>query len=425
MIRIVTLSILSLFLLSFQLLAQQKKSTLFVGNSYVGVNNLPQTTALVALSVGDTLLTSAYTPGGYTFQLHSTDANCINAINSMKWDIVVLQEQSQRPAFPQSQVEQEVFPYAKILDSLIHLNNTCTNTLFYMTWGRKNGDASNCAFFPPICSYTGMDDLLRQRYEYMADTNHAACAPVGAVWRYIRTHFASVNLYQADESHPSLEGTFAAACTFNTLIFHRDPMLITYNNGITAAKADSIKMAVKAVAYDSLWYWERNQRRPAAMFAEAMNANTVQFQNNSANATDFIWNFGDASPLDTSAQPLHIYMQDGTYQVTLIASACGFSDTLSKQITIATDTTAAGLSSMQKLSIKSFWKNNQCHLIARNNTSNCQIELYSSTGQLLEKSNWNPSRGEWLSQTYPTQQLIYIKVNSQNSSVTLKTLSTE
>ena len=425
MFRKYTFAILCLCMWTAQLFAQQKKSTLFIGNSYVGVNNLPLTTAFVALSVGDTLLSSAYTPGGYTFQLHSADANCINAINSMKWDFVALQEQSQRPAFPQSQVEQEVFPFAKTLDSLIHVNNTCTKTLFYMTWGRKNGDASNCAFFPPICSYTGMDDLLRQRYEYMADTNHAACAPVGAVWRYIRTHYASVNLYQSDESHPTLEGTFAAACTFNTLIFHRDPMLITYNNGIATTIADSIKMAVKAVAYDSLWYWERNQRRPSAMFAEAMNANVVQFQNNSINATNFVWNFGDASPLDTTIQPLHTYAQDGIYQVTLIASACGYADTLTRQITITTDSTSSGLASMQKLNVKSFWKNNQCHLIAPSNTANCRVELYSSTGQLLEESNWNPAKGEWLSQNYPTQQLIYIKVDSQNSSVTLKTLSTE
>ena len=114
------------FLLAFPILlfAQQKKSTLFIGNSYVAVNNLPQTTALVALSIGDTLLVSSYTPGGYTLLQHSNDVNCLNAINSMPWDFVALQEQSQMPSFPQSQVEQAVFPAARKLDSMIHLG-TC------------------------------------------------------------------------------------------------------------------------------------------------------------------------------------------------------------------------------------------------------------------------------------------------------------
>lgn len=420
-----TFALLCLCMCSVQIFAQQKKSILFIGNSYVAVNNLPQTTALIALSLNDTLVVNSYTPGGYTFQLHSIDINAISAINSMQWDFVALQEQSQRPAFPQSQVEQEVFPYAKTLDSLIHVNNACTKTLFYMTWGRKNGDASNCAFWPPICSYTGMDDLLRQRYEYMADSNQAACAPVGAVWRYIRTHYTSVNLYQTDESHPTLEGTFAAACAFNTIIFHRDPMLISYNNGIAPTIADSIKMAVKAVAYDSLWYWERNQRRPVAMFAEVTNGNVVQFQNSSMNSVNYSWNFGDASPLDTSLQPLHTYSQDGTYQVTLIASACNSSDTLIKQITITTDSTASGIGFPKKLYVRTFWKNNQCHIMAPNNEGNYLVELFSSAGQLLEKSSWNASKGEWLSAIYPNQQLIYIKLQSENSNVTLKTLSTE
>lgn len=407
------------------LCAQQKKSALFIGNSYVAVNNLPQTTAFVALSIGDTLLSSAYTPGGYTFQQHSTDISCINAINSMPWDFVALQEQSQRPSFPQAQVEQEVFPFAKALDSLIHLNNPCTKTLFYMTWGRKNGDASNCAAWPPICSYTGMDDLLRQRYEFMADTNHAACAPVGAVWRYIRTHYLSVNLYQADESHPTLEGTFAAACTFNTLIFHRDPMLISYNNGIATNIADSIKMAVKAVAFDSLWYWERNQRVTKAGFIPTISGTNVQFQNTSTFASSYQWSFGDNTS-DTVNSPSHTYPTPGTYSVTLIATGCGLNDTITSAIQIVSDSsTSSNLSLIANTRLNSFWRNNQLHLNSSNLAVDFTISLYNLNGQLQESSSWNPAKGEWVSRTYPLQQLMYIKLESQNCNVTLKTLSSE
>ena len=50
-----------------------------------------------------------------------------------------------------------------------------------MTWGRENGDQSNCQSWPPVCTYEGMDDLLRERYMIMANDNNALVAPVGAV----------------------------------------------------------------------------------------------------------------------------------------------------------------------------------------------------------------------------------------------------
>ena len=63
-------------------------------------------------------------------------------IRSGSWDFVVLQEQSQLPSFPIEQVTAEVFPYARYLDSVIKAHNSCAQTIFYMTWGRKNGDFS-------------------------------------------------------------------------------------------------------------------------------------------------------------------------------------------------------------------------------------------------------------------------------------------
>ena len=66
-----------------------------------------------------------------------------------------------------------MFPYAKKLDSLINKNNTCAETLFYMTWGRKNGDASNCPTLPIVCTYIGMDDAIKSRYEMMANQKQA------------------------------------------------------------------------------------------------------------------------------------------------------------------------------------------------------------------------------------------------------------
>ena len=137
---------------------------LFLGNSYTYVNDLPNTFKAICTSEGDSVEVTSYSPGGYTFQSMSNDANALAQIQMGSWDFVVLQGQSQEPSFPPSQVATNTYPYAKKLDSLVKAYNTCAEVVYYMTWGRKYGDASNCASYPVICTYNGMQQRLRESY---------------------------------------------------------------------------------------------------------------------------------------------------------------------------------------------------------------------------------------------------------------------
>ena len=130
------------------------------------------------------------------------------------------------------------------LDSLIHVYNPCAETVFYMTWGRKTGDASNCSIWPPVCTYEGMDSLLRARYLIMADNNNGIVSPVGPVWHYIRNQNPLIELYQTDLSHPSLAGSYAAACAFFASVFRQDPTLITTDGGVNATDAAFIRSEI-------------------------------------------------------------------------------------------------------------------------------------------------------------------------------------
>lgn len=311
-----------------------KRRALFIGNSYTSVNNLPQMVADVAASVDDTLLFDSSTPGGYTLQGHSSNATSLSKIALGNWDYVVLQEQSQFPSFPISQVETEVFPFAHILDSLINAKNSCVETVFYLTWGRKNGDASNCASWPPVCTYSGMDSLLNMRYRMMADSNKAILSPVGAVWKYIRQNFPSIELYQSDESHPSIAGTYAAACSFYATLFRKDPTAITFNSTLSAKDAADIRIASKLVVYDSLKNWHIGEYDPLANFTYSIsNSNQVDFTNSSLNATNFNWNFGDGGT-SISNNPTYTYLIKGTYKVQLISNKCDIFDTTFQTIKI-------------------------------------------------------------------------------------------
>jgi hypothetical protein len=135
----------NLFFCAFLIGQSQTKQVLFLGNSYTEYNNLPQRVADMATSTGDVLIFDSNTPGGYAFENHYTDSTSLAKIALSNWDFVVLQEQSQRPALPISTVESNVFPFAHLLDSIIKAQNTGVETVFYQTWGRKNGDSENCA----------------------------------------------------------------------------------------------------------------------------------------------------------------------------------------------------------------------------------------------------------------------------------------
>ncbi|HEX5000969.1 MAG TPA: PKD domain-containing protein [Bacteroidia bacterium] len=323
--------ILLMFIVSWLTVTAQPVRVLFIGNSYTYVNSLPQLLHDVALSFGDTILFDSSTPGGYTLEQHSTYANTLNKITSQQWDYVILQEQSQRPSFSPSQVAIEVLPYAMLLDSLIHDNNPCTETVFYMTWGRKNGDASNCAVYPPVCTYEGMQARLRESYLLMGQQNGATVSPVGAAWKAVRDLNPSFDLYDPDESHPSIYGSYLAACTFYSTLFHKSPLGCSFISSLSPADAALLQDRASVVAFDSLSTWYQYGTIPFAGFSYQQNGLTVQFQDESLNATSYNWDFGDGGT-SIFANPLHHYIAPGTYPVSLnIVSNCRndtYSDTL-------------------------------------------------------------------------------------------------
>ena len=235
--------------------SQDTISVLWLGNSYTGANNLSLLTRNVANSVGNEINYDTYTPGGYRFLSHTADATTFNKIASQSWDFVTLQAQSQEPSWPAGQVQNEVFPHAKELCDSIRSNNGCTKPVFYMTWGRENGDAGNCAGWPYVCTYEGMDSILNQNYKFMGKDNKALISPVGAVWNYIRNNYPTIDLYSTDGSHPSQTGSYVAALTFHTIFFQSNPESIPYNYTVDSLVADTIKNAVRLVVYDSLSKW--------------------------------------------------------------------------------------------------------------------------------------------------------------------------
>jgi hypothetical protein len=314
--------------------AQEIRKILFLGNSYTAANNLPQTVHDIAKAMGDSVYFNSNTPGGCTLQIHSTDATSIALIQSEKWDYVVLQEQSQLPSFSPSQVATDVFPYARKLDSIIKANDSCTETVFYMTWGRKNGDATNCATYPPVCTYEGMQERLRQSYLQMGIDNSATVAPVGMAWYKTRLLNPVFDLYIADESHPSIYGTYLTACVFYSTLFHRSAEGCSYLSSISQADATLLQQVAANTVFDSLDQWAGPGDKAYGRFSPVINGIGVQFNDSSLNTTNWLWDFGDGQS-STITEPYHYYSGFGTYLVTLTVSNPCFEDTVTDTLDLA------------------------------------------------------------------------------------------
>ena len=311
--------------------AQDSISVLFVGNSYTYVNDLPAMTSNLAISLGDEITFDSKTNGGFTFANQLNDPLTHSKIQSKPWDYVVLQGQSQEPSFPTAQVNTNTLPQAVQLADSVYDNRYCSQAMFFMTWGREVGDPQ----WDSINTFYKMNDRLRLAYLRFVDSTESSVAPVGVAWRYVRDNHPTIQLYSGDGSHPSVAGSYLAACTFYASLFRKSPVGSIYISTLDATTAGILQNAASLCVLDSLesWHLRSNEEVAIAGFESVENDLSVQFTNTSWRSTDYSWTFGDGATSNVS-NPQHTYAADGNYTVTLIASnECG-SDTVQQVISV-------------------------------------------------------------------------------------------
>ncbi len=235
----------------------QDHRALFIGNSYTGYNGNNNVSGVYealgeALSPGwADIDQTAVTPGGKTLGYHAEQAlnGSLKAKFEESWDLVMLQDQSQVPGFPPGQVQKEGSKEGS--KTLAELARTAgADVMFFMTWGYPNGDENNDWLYP---DYESMQAELAAGYEeYCAAASvpeaPAYVAPVGLAFQWLKnesqTHWAK--LYQADESHPTVRGSYLAGLVMYAAVTGRDV------RGHDWAPAD-IPEDTRALLQDAAW----------------------------------------------------------------------------------------------------------------------------------------------------------------------------
>lgn len=222
--------------------AQDTLKVLFLGNSHTYFNDMPQLFANLSESGGHQVIIDSNTPGGHTLEQHSNNATSLNKISLGIWDYVVLQENSQYPVINYLRYN-SMYPAARELDSLITFFNG-TTTIF-MNWGWRYGGQ---------CEVDGHQSPLFEDYFHMQDSMTSACTEIaielsavlalaGEAWRTAVTWDPALVLWDPDNYHPALNGSYLTACVFYATFYNESPVGIEYSGGLSDDEALFLQQA--------------------------------------------------------------------------------------------------------------------------------------------------------------------------------------
>jgi hypothetical protein len=178
---------------------QKPSKLLFIGNSFTARNDLPGLLAELAAARGITVEHRLLSIGGASLRTHWNKGEAQALISSKAFDFVILQEQSTLPIKNSSRMRENVL----LFDDAIR--QAGAKTVLYMTWARKQAPDSQRA--------------ITQAYRSIGQEINAIVVPVGEAWRAFLAKHGSPVLHDKDQSHPTLAGSYLAACAFLSTIF--------------------------------------------------------------------------------------------------------------------------------------------------------------------------------------------------------------
>lgn len=177
-------------------------SILFIGNSYT--MGVPAVLRDIAREHGLTIQTTEVTHGGWTLHQHADSPDTLETIRRGGWDLVILQEQSQRLSHPEPQRAKQSYPAIRKLAA-----EACAveaTPVLYRTWGRLHGDPDLIKRGQPD-SFSAMHERLTQGYLNAAKTaGDLPILPVGDAWAREVEAGRGQRLYRPDGSHPTQVG---------------------------------------------------------------------------------------------------------------------------------------------------------------------------------------------------------------------------
>ena len=229
------------------------KSEIFIGNSFFYYNNgMPSHVSLLQKAADpehkQDYRATMVTIGGSGFDWHDLESyfrpgaigsysfdenNNIVFNNSGKlFDAAVMIDCSQCPIHPR--LKSVFTEYARKDSDIVRAHGA--KPVLFMSWA--------------YADRPGMTAELAEAYTVAGNANNALVIPAGLAFARAREKQPELNLYAPDKRHPSLAGTYLAACTVFAALTGRSPVGNSYLAGIDPPTAKFLQEVAWDTAQD-------------------------------------------------------------------------------------------------------------------------------------------------------------------------------
>jgi hypothetical protein len=213
-------------------------SILWVGNSFFYYNNsmhshvanlvraadpkaMPRATSVTISGSGIDWhdMDSYFRPNGIGKYSFVGDNEIVFNKPGRQFDAVIIADCSQCPIHPQ--LKAVFHEYARKQSDVIRANDA--SPIFFMTWAYKDKPE--------------MTALLAEQYTIAGNANDAMVIPAGLAFAKAIAKRPDLEFYQPDKRHPTLIGTYLAACAAYAAVYKKSPVGNSYTAGIDPGTA--------------------------------------------------------------------------------------------------------------------------------------------------------------------------------------------
>jgi len=149
-----------------------------------------------------------------------------------QYDTALMMDCSQCPIHPQLQ---SVF-HETVRKHSDTLKRAGVRPVLFMSWAYKDKPE--------------MTAMLAEQYTRAGNDNDALVVPAGLAFARAIAKRPDVELYVADKRHPSLAGTYLAACAIYATLYRKSPVGLTYTAGLSPELAALLQTAAWEAAQD-------------------------------------------------------------------------------------------------------------------------------------------------------------------------------
>ena len=251
--------------------AGEVEKILMVGNSLTYAYDIPAILEHFAADTKRTLVITRHVTGGKDLTWHwsnpskPSNQTAVEAINQGGYDLVILQDHSQRVSKAEGRTEfvRVTAEYTKLIAA------KSMRSMFYMGHNRDPNITPE-SLQPTVDMYTQQADVLG-----------IPCAPVALAFLRCNQTYPKLALLdnQTDRTyglnkmgtHQSPFGAYLAACTIWSALYGQSPVGLTFHAAFDAKKEIEIAPADAAAAHESAWltWQEFAKQRPGAAPAKA------------------------------------------------------------------------------------------------------------------------------------------------------------